>query len=129
MALAITLALGRSPAPEQAQPASAEWAASFENAVLNQTLKKGDMEKIRVVTTERIVATGPSLPGAVAIERTVPDAPARMPPVVRVHDADDEEKPAARRRRHAERHVEANICTRHGKRKVEINGGKSWRCR
>lgn len=27
------------------------------------------------------------------------------------------------------RHIESNVCTRHGMRKVETHGGRSWRCR
>ena len=82
-------------------------------------LKKDD--KIRVVTTERIVPE----PAVVL--------PKKVPPLIALpQDAEGENgrlpKYHKRERvRHAS--IETNICTRHGKRKVVTRGGKSWRCR
>jgi hypothetical protein len=55
------------------------------------------------------------------VERILRDVPVRVPPIV----MSLEDKPATERRRHVAR----NVCTRHGKHKVIINGGRSWRCR
>ena len=58
-------------------------------------------------------------------------------PIIRATPADEkqaeEEKTARKTVRHhverEERHVERNVCTRHGMHKVITRGGKSWRCR
>ena len=117
MALVITLALGRSPSPAQDQKAFEAWAARLADD--QPTLKKAD--QIRVVSTERIIA-----------EPIVQEAavPTKVPPIIRTDEDDKGEKPK-RRKHHRVRVADAgsNVCTRHGKRKVEINGGKSWRCR
>jgi hypothetical protein len=75
------------------------------------------------------IAAAQDLPRVVPVERVVPDAPAKVPPVLLIDE--DAERPAApRKKRSLERRAEvSNVCTRHGKKKVEINGGKSWRCR
>ncbi|MEY9493712.1 hypothetical protein [Bradyrhizobium elkanii] len=54
-------------------------------------------------------------------EHIAPDVPAHVPPVVMSLQPD---KPVTKRGRHVER----NICTRHGKRKVR-HGRYGWRCR
>jgi hypothetical protein len=128
LALVITFALGRSPAPVVAatEPSRFEdsWNDSVKVVELTSAAAKNSMRQIDM---GRVADSSP-LPGSVTTERVVPDAPAKMPPVVRIHDADDE-KPAARRKRQRHASVERNICTRHGKRKVETHGGRSWRCR
>jgi hypothetical protein len=120
MALAITFAIGRtSPAApvdpyanDFTNPITQQWADRFEAAV---------REKYNIAAAQ-------DLPRVVPVERIVPDAPAKVPPVLLIDE--DAERPAApRKKRSLERRAEVNICTRHGKKKVEINGGKSWRCR
>ena len=120
MALAITLAIGRPVAKAEDQyandftnPITQQWADRFEAAV---------REKYSIAAAQ-------DLPRVVPIERVVPDVPAKVPPVLLIDE--DAEKPAApRKKRSLERRAEvSNVCTRHGKKKVEINGGKSWRCR
>jgi hypothetical protein len=78
-----------------------------------EALPKTDRDAVVVKTTA-------VLPEPVMVEaaRIRPDAPAKAPPIVLV----EEERPAARRRHH-------DACARHGLRKVETHGGKSWRCR
>jgi hypothetical protein len=86
-----------------------------------KVMPKADREPIRVInlsTESKPVDDAP---------RTTPapdNAPASMPPVLLVQD---DMATASRHRRHHKTHN--NVCTRHGLRKVETHGGRSWRCR
>ena len=60
-------------------------------------------------------------PGTV---RTIKIAPAELPPAV--IQAAKQEKPV---KVASAAPIEQNVCTRHGKRKVMRNGGKSWKCK
>ena len=110
------------PVPVQAEARfDAAWSDSFQTAVA----KKQD--KVRQI--EMAVATDPKL---IPTERIMPDAPAKVPPVVLVKE--EEERPAVRHRRHhrirvASVDTESNVCVRHKMHKVYTRGGKSWRCR
>jgi len=114
LALVITFAVGRSPSPAQDRRAFEAWA---ERLADDQPLKKAD--QIRVVTTERIV-----------VEPIVQEVavPTKVPPMIRIDDDERGEKPK-RRKYQRVRVAEANVCTRHHMRKVEVNGGRSWRCK
>ena len=58
---------------------------------------------------------------APSVVRTIKIAPAELPPAVTA---------AAKPIKVAEAlPIEQNVCTKHGKRKVMRNGGKSWKCK
>ena len=105
LSLVFILTVQRLPGAEPVQPRfEAAWQDSFEPAIL----KKSD----RLVSTE---------PRSVVAERVMPDTPVKLPPVL----APWSPKPKAVHRRHAK----TDICSRHHRRKVITNNGKSWRCR
>jgi len=59
------------------------------------------------------------------------DALKRLEDVSLTPPPEAEEDPPRKRKVKAkrERHASANVCSRHGMRKVTTRGGKSWRCR
>jgi hypothetical protein len=129
LALVMTFALGRSTPPAPVVAADPPgFDETWNDSVKIVELKTADMKNTYRQIDMAKAADASSLPRSVASERVMPDAPAKMPPVVRVHDADDE-RPAVKRKRERHASVERNVCTRHHMRKIEINGGKSWRCK
>jgi len=82
-------------------------------------LPKADREAIRKIELARM-----SEPLPVATERIVPET--KVPPIIA---PEEEDRPAAPRRRYASSGESSNVCTRHKMRKVMVRGGKSWRCR
>jgi hypothetical protein len=98
------------------------------DAVPVEPLKKQD----RVIELVRPVASNDPVP--VKTETIRPDPAPAVPKLVALpEDALDETgtepKYSKRMKRTRVAHVESNVCTRHGKRKVITRGGKSWRCR
>lgn len=69
-----------------------------------------------------------------SVERITPDVPARVPLVMTSQEDKLGQCCLEAQLRYAgpvtkyRRHVARDICTRHGKRKVAIRGGRSWRC-
>jgi len=130
-ALLATFAIQRIPGAERitveppevpSERFDAAWADAFQTAVLRKT----DPLQVRKID---MTAATLEQPKPVVTERIMPDAPAKVPPVLVVQEAD--EQPAARRRHHRIRtaSVESNVCTRHGMHKQVTRGGKSWRCK
>ena len=77
---------------------------------------------IRIIQTTKVAATSSTAeptPKHPDIELL---PPASMPPVVMVQEED--EQPSRRSRRHRD-----DVCQRHGLRRVETRGGRSWHCR
>jgi len=116
--IAGAVAGSREPAPvvTKATAAAAQFDQRWNDTPVDQPLLR---------KSDRLAFAVPG-PKAVPVERVLPE-PVLPPPV---------EKPSPRpveRERHAsvERHArtEHNVCTRHHMRKVEIRGGRSWRCR
>jgi hypothetical protein len=125
LALVVTFAVGRSSPPVVAAEAAPHFEETWIDAAKSVELKTADVKNsIRQIDLGK-VAEPSSLPKPVANERIVPNAPAKMPPVVRVDD-----EPAARRPRRAERHASEgnNLCTRHKRHKVWVSKYR-WRCR
>jgi hypothetical protein len=93
------------------------------------TVKK-DMERVRTVTTDRIVASTEPVP--VVTERVRPDPSPAVPPLVALpRDAEGENGPEPKyKHRTRERHTSrgGDVCSRHGQRKVMV-GRYKWRCR
>lgn len=105
---AAVVSMRNEPASVMAKTEASEFDARWDDATV---LKKQD----------RLPLLARPMPEPNPVE-LVPDVPTRVPPVVMLLD---EDKPAIRRGRHVAR----DICTRHGKRKIAIRGGRSWRCR
>jgi len=77
-------------------------------------------DNMRVIALRKAdtISTAPRL---VVTERVAPDAPASVPPVA--EPPEDAPPPAVKRRRHVNR----DICAKHGLRKIQT--GNRWRCR
>ena len=125
LALAVTFAIGRSPPPPVVADAEpVRFDDTWIDATKTVELKNADVKNsIRQIELGKVTELS-TLPKTVAAERVVPDAPAKMPPVIPLND-----QPAAQRPRHAEaRSEESNLCTRHKMHKVWVSKYK-WRCR
>ena len=95
--------------PEPTSAREAQFDESWEDVMQVFPLAK-KTDPLRTIATE-------SKP--VVTERIVPDAPAKVPPVLALPE---EDKPVVKRRRHAR-----DVCRGKGKRYT--HGGRSWRCR
>jgi hypothetical protein len=113
LALAITFAIGRSPAPPVAAavatpvPFDETWNEAAGQAALQSASLLPHFVKTETIKVES------------------DDVNVTPPP----EDEPKKKKLTSLRHRDKVASVERNICTRHGKRKVMTHGGKSWRCR
>ena len=119
MALAMVFAIQRWPTEKRIDVAKPTLSEEIVAAAQTSVVEK---------RADRIISLTATEPKPIATERVRPDAPASVPPVITVEETP---KPSeTRRRRHSTASREgSDICSRHGMRKVETRGGKSWRCR
>jgi hypothetical protein len=77
---------------------------------------------IRIIQTTKVAATAATAEPTPKHPDITPLTPVTVPPIIITQEEDD--RPSRRSRRHHD-----DVCQRHGLRRVEAHGGRSWRCR
>lgn len=125
--IAVSVLTGQREAAPHTAPVSAQFQQRWADVAADNesVLKKQDRLPDPVVHTPRHVEPAPLLEPATAEDVMQADEEKTKP---KKAERAARLKHVAREERE-ERHVERNVCTRHGMRKVTTRHGKSWRCR
>jgi hypothetical protein len=123
-ALLMTFALHQLPHEERIVVEKPNIVMQVDSGALQESIREPDPivePVVRIIQTTKIAATSTAEPTPKHPD-IEPLAPVTMPPVVLVQE--EEDRPSRHGRRHG-----GDVCARHGLRRVETHGGRSWHCR